>query len=153
MSSTKIKDLTPALQRLYDKFAVAMARASLEFKITCTARTVEEQMALYSQGRNTLSVTNSLRAAAGLTPITAKENKLKVTWTMNSKHIITKDNPKARAFDIVLLNKDSKPYWDIKVSVNKNTKPDYREAADIGKSVGLIVGADFKKPDMPHYEI
>jgi hypothetical protein len=152
MASTKIKELTPELQRLYDKFEAAMALAGLKFKVTCTARTIEEQTALYSQGRNTLSTTNSLRTAAGLSPITDKENKSKVTWTMNSKHLITKDNPKARAFDIVLL-KDSKPHWDIKVSVNKNTKPDYREAADIGKSVGLIVGADFKKSDMPHYEI
>jgi hypothetical protein len=38
------------------------------------------------------------------------------------------------------------------VDVNKNLKLDYAEAAEIGESVGLKVGAKFKTPDYPHYE-
>ena len=151
MASTKITDLTPNMQLLYKKFAKAMAKAGLAFKLTCTARNINEQIALYAQGRETLEKTNSLRKKAGLPPITAVENKRKVTWTLKSKHIVDEVVTKASAFDIVLL-KDGRPHWDIKVNVNKNLVPDYKEAADIGVSVGLKAGAYFKTPDFPHYE-
>lgn len=151
MSSKKISDLTPNMQKLYRKFATAMKEADLPFKITCTARTLKEQKALYAQGRETLEVTNSLREEAGLPSISSTENKNKVTWTLNSKHIVKDDNEKSRAFDIVLLS-DDRVHWDLKVDVNKNQKPDYLEAAEIGESVGLKAGARFKTKDYPHFE-
>lgn len=151
MASTKITDLTPAMQTLYKKFVKAMKEASLEFKVTCTARDIKEQKALYAQGRESLENTNSLRKKAGLPPITAVENKRKVTWTLKSKHIVDESVTKSSAFDIVLLN-DGRATWDIKVNVNKNLIPDYQEAADIGTSVGLKAGATFKTPDLPHFE-
>lgn len=151
MASTNITSLTPDMQILYKKFAKAMSAARLEFKVTCTARSIEEQLALYAQGRETLSKTNTLRKKVGLPPITDKENKRKVTWTLKSKHIVDEAKPSATAFDIVLL-KDNKAHWDIKISVNKNLIPDYKEAADIGVSVGLKAGAYFKTPDFPHFE-
>ena len=152
MASTKITDLTPDLQKLYKRFAAKMKKAGIEFKITCTARTVAEQKALYAQGRETLQITNSLRARAGLPLIKSTENKRKITWTLNSKHIIKYETEKASAFDIVLL-KDNRVHWDVKVDVNKNQKADYLEAAEIGKSVGLKPGGFFKTPDFPHFEI
>lgn len=152
MASTKISDLVPELQKLYKKFEKAMKAAGLDFKVTCTARTFDEQIALYAQGRKPLKETNELREKAGLPPITANENKKIVTWTLKSKHVVSKDSEKARAFDIVLLV-DNRPHWNIKVDVNKNLKADYIEAAEIAKAVGLIPGAFFKNPDYVHFEI
>lgn len=153
MSSTNIKDLTPKMQALYEKFRAKMLENGINFKVTCTARTYDEQLALYAQGRKSLKETNALRKKAGLQPITEKENTKKVTWTLNSKHIIDKEKgiTKARAFDIVLIT-DGRANWDLKVDVNKDLVPDYKEAAEIGKSVGLKPGAYFKNPDYPHFE-
>lgn len=150
MASTDIKDLTDKMQRMFNDFYLRMSVAGLKFKVTCTARTDAEQAALYAQGRSSLKVVNDLRLIAGLSPIESKNNK-KVTWTTKSKHIIDSTNPKSRAFDIVLL-KDNKIHWDLKVNVNNNLKADYEEAALIGEAVGLKAGARFKNPDYPHFE-
>lgn len=150
MASTKIEDLTNKMQKMFSDFAFRMTVAGIEFKVTCTSRTAAEQAALYAQGRSPLKVVNDLRAIAGLPPISDKYNK-KVTWTTKSKHIVNESNPKARAFDIVLLN-DDRVHWDLKVDVNKNQISDYEEAARIGEAVGLKAGARFKSPDYPHFE-
>jgi hypothetical protein len=83
MASTKIEDLTPLMQQLYYDFETRMMVAKIPFKVTCTARTLAEQEALYAQGRKALDETNSLRTKAGLPHINAAENKKRVTWTMN----------------------------------------------------------------------
>ena len=154
MASTNILDLTPEMQSLYKKFEAAMKAERLTFKVTCTARTYEEQVALYAQGRQSLDEVNRLRKIAGLYLLTPDENKRKITWTLNSKHIIDKSKGilKARAFDIVLVT-DGRANLDIKVDVDKDLVPDYKEAAAIGKAVGLRPGAYFKTPDFPHFEI
>jgi hypothetical protein len=151
MASTDINDLTLSMQELYHRFEFLMKKANISFKVTCTARTVAEQTALYAQGRKSLKETNALRMQARLPIITATENKKKVTWTMNSKHIVKDNTEKARAFDIVLLL-EKKPHWDLDMDINNNGKSDYIEAAEIGKSIGLKPGAYFTKPDYPHYE-
>jgi peptidoglycan L-alanyl-D-glutamate endopeptidase CwlK len=157
MASRKIEDLTIPLQFLYKEFNIRMAKAGIPFVVTCTARTVKEQQALYAQGRDTLKNVNALRKMAGLPPITDKENKYKVTWTLNSKHLIdlddgNTDNDKARAFDIVITDK-GKANWDVKVNVNKNAIPDYEEAGKIAESIGLKWGGRWKTPDYPHFEM
>lgn len=153
MASTKITDLTPIMQSLYRRFFREMRKAGIKFKITCTARSVLEQKALYAQGRESLEKVNALRKKVGLWALTAKENKRKVTWTLKSKHLVDGVKVlKSSAFDIVLLNENEKVHWDLKVDVNRNEKKDYVEAAEIGKSVGLKPGAYFKTPDFPHYE-
>ncbi len=152
MSSRNPNDLTPEMFELWKKFDIAMKNAKISYALTCTARSQTEQEALYAEGRKPLSEVNSLRIIAGLPKITDAENKSPVTWTMNSKHIINQTNPKARAFDIVIL-KDGKACYDIKVNVNNNDISDYLEAGKIGKSIGLKWGGDFKTPDYPHFEI
>jgi peptidoglycan L-alanyl-D-glutamate endopeptidase CwlK len=156
MSSRKIEDLTPKMQLLYSQFKAKMDEAKIPFIVTCTARSVKEQQALYAQGRHSLVEVNIMRAIAGLPPITETENKYKVTWTLNSRHLVdlddgNLDNDKSRAFDIV-ITKDKKAIWDIKVDVNQNQRPDYFEAGKIGESVGLKWGGRFKTPDYPHFE-
>jgi peptidoglycan L-alanyl-D-glutamate endopeptidase CwlK len=157
MPSRKIEDLTPKMQLFFSQFKAKMEAAKIPFIVTCTARSVKEQQALYAQGRETLEDVNVLRKMAGLPPISEAENKYKVTWTFASKHIVdledgNLDNDKSRAFDIA-ITKDGKAIWDVKVNVNKNDEPDYIEAGKIGESVGLKWGGRFKSPDYPHFEL
>jgi hypothetical protein len=161
MSSRKIEDLTDSMQKKYWAFKKKMDDAKIPFLVTATSRLVKEQIALYSQGREVLDYVNMLRQSAGMPFITAEQN-VKVTWTLKSRHLIDLDddilaNDKSEAFDIV-IEKEGKPTWDIKVNVNKNDIPDYEEAARIGESVGLVAGARFKnrkgepQPDYPHFQ-
>lgn len=124
MSSRKIEDLIPEMQELYYAFEEKMMEADVPFMVTCTLRTQEEQNTLYAQGRT-------------------RPGKI-VTWTHKSKHI------EGKAFDIAIL-KNKKPTWDLKVDVDEDEIPDYQEAAEIGRNVGLRAGADFK--DYPHFEL
>lgn len=158
MSSRKIEDLVPELQTKYHAFAAAMAAAGIPFMVTCTARTVREHIALYAQGRRSNDMTNALRRDAGLSPISWTENCRKVTWTLQSKHLIDLDdgdpgNDKARAFDIAITRRRGEPCWNLKIDVNENEKPDYEEAGKIGESVGLRWGGRFRRPDYGHFEV
>lgn len=150
MASRNPDDLCPEAREKYFLFEAKMQEAGLDFKLTCTARSYEEQFALYQQGRLDLVHVNELRKEAGLPPITEEENKRKVTWTLSSKHIVWNIGEGARAFDIVLL-KDGRAHWDLKVDVQGDSIPDYEQAAEIGESVGLIAGARFG--DYPHFEV
>jgi peptidoglycan L-alanyl-D-glutamate endopeptidase CwlK len=78
MSSRNPKDLIPEMQVLYEKFKEEMDRAGLDFILTCTYRSQEEQDILYERGRTT----------AGKI----------VTWTRHSKHNDRK------AFDIAMMS-------------------------------------------------
>ena len=156
MASKKISDCTPSLQAKIKAFMIATLSAGIPVMITCTARTVKEQRALHAQGRELLFDVNELRAMAGLPPITAEQNKHKVTWTLASKHIIDLDdgnpgNDLSRAFDIV-ISPNGKPCWDVKVDVNQDHISDYEQAGKIGEACGLRWGGRFKTPDMPHFE-
>lgn len=157
MASRKIEDLVPELAVKCQKWLELCKAAGINVSITCTARSYQEQLALYAQGRNPLDYTNALRKKAGMAPITEKENKSKVTWTMNSKHIVNlmdndASNNKATAWDFVILNNDKSANWDIKVDVNKNQKSDYEEAGKIAESLGLTWGGRWKSPDYPHIQ-
>lgn len=157
MASRNPEDLTPALQQMFRLFDEQMKAAGIPYRLTCTARTVKEQIALYAQGREALPKVNWLRKLARMLPIKMFENRKKVTWTLASKHIVdlddgNPDNDKARAFDIA-IEKDRQPCWDLKADVNTNEIPDYEEAGRIGESVGLKWGGRFRKPDYPHFEL
>lgn len=159
MASRNLDDLVPELKVKCLRLKEEAAKVGINFVITCTARNLTEQVALYAQGRQTLADTNKLRTLAGLSVITEKENKNKITWTLASKHIINlnddvKNNDKAKAFDVALIDENKKISWDtIKLNVNKNQKADYLELAEIGRGIGLTCGAFWKTPDFPHYEI
>lgn len=154
--------MTPALLEKFKLFQDKMEEAKLPFMITSVARTVKEQVALYSQGRDPLSTVNKLRKIAGLPSIKTAEN-IKVTWTLVSKHLVDFDdgieeNNWSRAFDIaILIGKE--PTWNLKIDVNKDQIKDYEQAGLIGESVGLKWGGRFKNkkgeptPDYPHFEI
>lgn len=122
-------------------------------------RPVDVQMAYYAQGRESLGVVNRLRQRAGLPPITEKENKNKITWTMASKHIVNLANDTtaddfSRAIDFGIRNK-GKYDGSSKADVNKDNLPDYYQLGALAKTIdrGIIWGGDWKNKDLPHYEL
>lgn len=62
-----------------------------------------------------------------------------VTWTRNSRHI------SGKAFDICIME-NGKCSWD-------TDNPKWEIAGQMGKSIGLIWGGDWKHPDYPHFEV
>jgi peptidoglycan L-alanyl-D-glutamate endopeptidase CwlK len=147
MPDRSIQSCVPALQTLYFKFSVAMARSGLTFMITRSRASLDEQKELWAQGR---TKPGPLCRCNGKTnPIgTCKKHPfgLCVTWTLNSRHLL------GEAFDIAII-KDGKPNWDAKVDVNKDNEWDYFEAAKIGKECGLECGFFWEHQDPPHYEL
>ena len=143
MASRKISDLTPDVQRKYRLFEAKMRALKIDYIVTCTLRTVEEQVALYAMGRT----------APGRV----------VTWTLFSRHIPRDDDRgtinagKSHAFDIVITH-DSGPVWDVKCDVNQDDIPYYMQTGQVGESVGLKWGGKFRSsqgkpmPDYVHFE-
>lgn len=131
--------------------------AGIKVIITNVDRDYKEQYALYCQGREPLEIVNRFRKIAGLPPILQRENAYKVTWTLRSEHVVNlednqQDNDKSGAFDFCIV-KDGKAVWDLKVNVNENDIPDYKECALIGESLGLYSGMRFRNQDFPHLQI
>lgn len=93
MSSRKIGDCIPELQDKYALFESGCKLYGVDYILTCTRRTQDEQNALYAQGRTTPGK--------------------KVTWTLRSKHI------EGKAFDIAIIENGkidwstSNPKWEI----------------------------------------
>ena len=85
MSSRSIEDLTPETQELYNKFAVIMKSKGINYIVTCTFRSQDEQNSLFEQGRT-------------------KPGQI-VTWTRKSRHT------DREAFDIAIL-KNGKITWN-----------------------------------------
>lgn len=159
MASRHEYDLEEKLRGRLQLFKKKAREAGLDFIITCTARDIREQMALYAQGRMKLEFVNNLRAMAGIYEIGEAENKRKVTWTLRSRHVVDMSKgEKATAFDVVLRKVGAGVHWDVKVDVNDNDIPDYEELGQIGKKCGLVWGGDFKnragepRPDRPHFQ-
>ena len=158
MASREIMELQPELQLKYWEFDRKMKSAGIKYIVTCTSRSILEQMALYAQGRMDLKSINRFRAVAGLPPFRSNDSgwKRKVTWTLKSKHITNSfdedfDNDFSAAFDIAII-KGRKASWDIKVDVNENDVPDYLEVGRIAESVGLTWGGRWKTPDYVHIQ-
>jgi len=151
------------MQRKYRELKAEAAKVGLYFFITRTASILLEQQTLYLQGRESLEEVNHWREVCNWAPITEEQNK-KVTWTLNSKHLINTDdldyfNDHSLAFDIVLCDKNHKNiHWNDKADVNANEIPDYEELAKIGRRIDIDCGADFKDedgkptPDWVHFQ-
>lgn len=86
MSDRNPADLAPDMKGAYAKWDTGMKEAGIDYILTCTRRTQEEQQALYNQGRTTPGRI--------------------VTWTLHSKHLT------GEAFDFVIMN-NGKPDWQM----------------------------------------
>lgn len=146
MASRKIEDLTPRMQKRIIAFEV---RLNDEFpglfRRSCTYRSQDEQDALWMRGRYSLAVVNAAYGAAGLAPITAQENRHKVTWTKQSIH------SKREAVDYFIL-RDGKYCNDIKIDTDGDHIPDWQEFGRIANECGLEWGGSWSKPDFPHVQ-
>lgn len=152
MASRDIMKCVPDLRELFLRHKMECQKIGINIALSCTSRDYIEQLALHAQGRESLDMVNHQRANAGLPPITEAQNKSCVTWTLDSAHIINGKRELSEAYDIYIV-KDGKAIWDVKADVNGDNLPDYKQVADIGRRLGLKCGADFPKPDYPHYEV
>jgi len=148
-----VDHMHPRLHDAYLFWKQRMASAHIEYILTCVLRTKEEQKALFAQGREPISVVNSLRKACGMYELAPKENLRKVTWTNNSKHFADTDGY-SRAFDYAILLPGKKIItWDTKWDGDLDGIPEYMEAAQFAKEVGLEAGAFWDTPDYPHVQV
>jgi peptidoglycan LD-endopeptidase CwlK len=144
--STKISDLVPEVSAVAQRCVNALITAGIPHAVTSTLRTVEEQAALYAQGRLPLDRVNDLRKAAGLYAIGAEDNTYTVT---NADGVTNKSNHQSgRALDVVPLNTQGSPVWP------DHSDPRWKQISDIFKSQGFAWGGDWTSfPDYPHYEM
>ncbi|HSW64296.1 MAG TPA: M15 family metallopeptidase [Dissulfurispiraceae bacterium] len=136
---------------LIEQFIAACRVAGHEVIVTSVDRSFEEQQALYAQGREALGLVNALRRLAGLSPLTDKENKRRVTWTLNSRHFPDRRG-RSHAFDFGIV-RNGAYVGDVKADLDGDTIPDYLECARIGEALGLVSGRHFRNPDYPHLEM
>jgi len=125
-SLERLKGLHP------DMIKVAMRAiqiTSIDFGISQGVRTVEQQAALYAQGRN-----------GNPGPI--------VTWTMESKHLVQADGY-GHAFDVVAYV-DGKVSWKEEY-YDKIAKAVLTAAREL--NVKIKWGGEWKTPDRPHFQL
>jgi hypothetical protein len=87
----EIKSLHPAFKMKVDQILLDMRTKGWDAVIGSGMRTMQEQAALFAQGRESLDKVNTLRRQAGLPPISATENTTVVTHAEPgaSKHNLT----------------------------------------------------------------
>ena len=116
-----------------------------KFKRSCTYRSQEEQDALYMRGRCPLDAVNEAYKAVGLAPISASENYRPVTWRKVSNHT----GREAVDYYQEIAGRAS---YDIKVDVDNDQIPDWKEFGAIAVECGLEWGGNWQKADYPHVE-
>lgn len=136
---------------LIQQFKEGCKKVGHSVTITSIDRTMNEQIALFHQGRYSLADVNEKRKMAGLVEIKEEQNKV-VTWTMNSKHIPDSVTGKSHAFDFAIV-KDGRVCWSLKSDVDQDSVFDYDECCEVGEGLGLRSGRSFKHKDYPHMEI
>ena len=141
--NTRIEDLLPDMQT---KVRTFLSLVKIPYVVTSTLRTVDEQVALYCQGRAPLEIVNLLRKKAKLPPITDAANKGTVT---NADGINTLSNHQGGgAIDVVPADVNGNPVWP------GPTDPRWMQIAQFGEAAGLKWGGRWTQfPDFPHYEL
>ena len=74
-----LDDLRPETKKLCELWIEECRKNGINIVVTQTLRSMYEQDAYYSQGRELLSTVNAKRKKANLQPITEKENKSIIT--------------------------------------------------------------------------
>lgn len=135
--SSRIEDLSPKAQELYGLFAQKLKEGGVAFVVVSTFRTVEEQQALWFKGRDSNGkVVNP---------------DLVVT---QCDGIINKSNHQSRnAFDLTFADEGGH-------AIYPSDPVRWKSLGEIGKSVGLEWGGDWKPFDgnglgwdIDHFEV
>jgi len=143
--SVAIDDLDPEVTERARAFVKALTDAGIQHAVTCTRRTIDEQVAYFAQGRAPLEIVNLLRRKAGMRPIGLGENTYKIT---NCDGVTTRSpHQDGHAMDVVPAV-DRQPVWP------PPTDKRGKEIATIGKAIGWKWGGEWPDfPDYPHYQI
>ena len=113
-------------------------------KVTSTARTEDEQIALWLQNRASLEVVNLQRKHAKMYLISEKENTRRVT---NADGVNTLSRHQVGdALDVVPLGPTGNPIWP------SPEDPRWCMIAGVMEKHGFKWGGRWAEPDVPHYE-
>lgn len=141
-SAKRLQGVHPHLVKIAED---GLARSPVDISIICGVRTVDEQIALYAQGRTTAEM-----RAAGVYDAAGAPKKRKVTWTLNSNHFVRPQTGFGHAIDVA-------PYvngrivwepWSLFIGIATAFKA---AARDLG--LPLRWGGDWESPDGPHFEL
>jgi len=139
MASRKIEDLHESVRDKAKAFLRECGEQGIAILITCTLRSMEEQAALYAQGRENIAKVNELRKLSGM-PTIGHENRI----VTNAKPGYSLHNF-GLAFDVVPLD-GGKPIWD-------PSHPVWLRIGNNGKGVGLEWAGEWKKfREYPHFQ-
>jgi peptidoglycan L-alanyl-D-glutamate endopeptidase CwlK len=141
---TRLIDLNKETYYIANHAIAELQDLKIPHVITSTKRTLEEQQALYAQGREKLEEVNRLREIAGMRPIGIGENGYTVT---NCDGIKNKSNHQSGdAIDIVPME-NGKPIWPDSKDRRWNT------ISFVMIKHGFEWGGNWKLfPDFPHYQ-
>ena len=157
--SRDIKRATPFIQWFWPELKARVKNnLGLDIFLVDVDRDWKVQRAYFAQGRDDLRTVNYLRGIANLPAINALQNKHRITWTMNSKHITnleddTAYNDYSRAIDIGLKAEDGRYVGEAAADLNKDGLRDYQQIGDIGERIGgkrIRWGGTFGDP--AHFE-
>jgi len=132
MASRKIEDLHHSIREKARQFLSRCSEQGMHVIVTCTLRTMEEQAALYAQGREEIAAVNTLRAIAGMPPIEGEANRI-VTCARPGESM----HNFGLAFDVVPLD-GGKPVWNV-------SDPVWQTVGRTGKECGLEWAGEWKR--------
>jgi len=129
--SRDINDLDQEMRDKVSAWEVNMRLSGIDYLITCTKRTQEEQLALWKLGR-------AFKDGKWVTT----NREAQRTWTLDSNHKYGK------AFDFVILV-NGKPDWRMDYKDMWNT------AVEFGKALGLsqVIGRNGKVKEYAHLQL
>jgi peptidoglycan LD-endopeptidase CwlK len=140
-SENRLSKVHPELARRVRALVSRLSQAGLRVEVVQGLRTWDEQAALFAQGRETLTVVNSLRRKAGLAPLSADENRRRVTDARAGQS----NHNYGLACDLCPF-KGNVPDWNAPAAV-------WKQIGAAAKAAGLKWGGDWQRPDRPHVEL
>lgn len=149
--SRDLKDLVPKVrEQALQLQKLALDKLGLRIIFTQTRRTEKEQQALYSQGRNTLEVTNEMRKFANMPLITDAENRMIVT---KAKSVADSMHGYGLAFDIAVVDQTGKKIGWNHSDWNGDNINDWDQVGRLADEIGLEWGGNWSGMcDPPHYQ-
>ncbi|MBD2869409.1 M15 family metallopeptidase [Paenibacillus arenilitoris] len=125
-----VSELHPIVAAKQSELIAETAKLGITILITDGFRSVEEQDALYAQGR------------------TAEGDVVTQVQGGNSYHNY------GLAIDFALRTKAGEVVWDMQYDGNKNGEADWMEVVDVAKRLGFTWGGDWANfPDYPHLQM